>query len=120
MSGQFGVVFVLVIAAVVIIWMARDAVKKWKTDRPLPVDYDEDPKRCLYKTFIYVTAIDSQAESFSFVIPGWHKNAKITLPLRDLPKKLQGLVVSGKRLYARTNLGASDVEELWFEDWEEE
>lgn len=120
MSGNFGVIFVLALAAAVIIWMARDAVKKWKVNNPIPWDYDEDPKRCLYKTFIYVYAVDQQAETFSFVIPGWHGNAKITQPLRDVPKKLRGMIQPQKRMYVRTNLGASEVEDLWFEDWEEE
>ncbi len=120
MSVNFGLIFALALLVVTTVGILRDEVKKWRGNNPIPWDYDDDPKRCLYKTFIYVCAIDLQTWTFSFVIPGWYKNAKITKSLSFVPEKLRGMIQPQKRMYVRTNLGALEVEDLWFEDWEEE
>ncbi|RDE12141.1 MAG: hypothetical protein C4K49_10690 [Candidatus Thorarchaeota archaeon] len=120
MLRNFGVIFVLVFVAVVVVWMVRDAMKKLNVDcdRLVPFDYDEGPKR-LYRICVYVIEVNKQAANFSFIIPGRYKDRKIILPLRDLPEKLREAICSGKYLYVRANIKASDIEDLWFEGWGE-
>ena len=99
--------------------MGKIVVDAYRRSKPFPFEYDDDPCKQLYKTYVKITAINLQAQTFTFMIPGWYKNLEITLSLWMMPMKLQAYLVPDQQYYVWTNLGASDVQDLWFERWEE-
>ena len=74
------------------------------------------PERKPRKALIRIEEID-QDNSLSFiVVPSWDPNLKVRLPLDILTNKINQTLEEGMRLFAEINIGASNHEELYFEN----
>ncbi len=52
------------------------------------------------------------------VVPNWDRNTVVRILTEKLDPEIQQHFVPGERLYARVNLGAIRLEDLFFADWE--
>ena len=51
------------------------------------------------------------------IIPEWHPNELLILPLKTIPKELRAKLVKGLKLYAHINIHVENSKELIFRDF---
>ena len=80
-----------------------------------------EPARKSWRALIRIENIDVVDDGpglVDIVVPGWNPNKVLQLSYPTLPPEVFEGVEAGQRLYARTNLGAENEDELFFCDWE--
>lgn len=80
------------------------------------------PSRKLWRALIRFEDIDNSISDenpyYEFTIPSWDQNKVIRILGRDLPDKLTKLIEPEYRCHVYTNLGAVDLEDVYFDNWE--
>ena len=52
------------------------------------------------------------------VVPNWDRNTVVPVGTEGVDPEIRERFIAGERLFARANLGALTVEDLFFTDWE--
>lgn len=78
------------------------------------------PSRRPWRTLVRIEEVDAEGvnKSFHIVVPGWNPNKFIQLQCKDVPKEVQSRIAVGARFHASVNIGATKIEDLYFEEWE--
>ena len=72
------------------------------------------------RTLIRVEDVEERSSGIlaNFIVTGWDLHKVISIGMEHLPKPVSDVIVPGKRLHAKVNIGAERHEELYFKDWE--
>ena len=78
------------------------------------------PERKPRRTLVRVDEIVGEgSKPFALVVvPAWHTLAKIRVYLDEFPDPIRESIGDGQRMYAKTNLGAEETQDLFFVEWE--
>lgn len=77
------------------------------------------PHREPWRAQVYVAEVDEERRHFWVELPAWEQKVRVRLRIRDLPRDLCESLRSDSRLFAKVNLGAERIEDLYFWEWEE-
>lgn len=75
------------------------------------------PERKLWRTLIQVDDV-SENSNFFIIIPSWNPQETISINKSELPPEISSIIKPDMRLHARANIGADNVNDLFFTDWE--
>jgi len=78
------------------------------------------PARKPWRAMVRIEDVAEDADYCHAIVPTWNPHQAIRLSLQDIPESIRPSIAPGFRLFAYTNVGADNSDDVYFSKWESE